>query len=730
MGKKAKTKDQSFAKPATQIAVQSDSFFSKLNPEAFSVKIFVFLFAFLLYAQTISYDYTLDDPISTTQNKFVQQGVKGIPVLITKGYMYGVANLNHGAYRPLPLVTFALEHAFFGDNPQISHFINVLWFAITCLLLYVLLLKLFKSIHHWLAFVVVLLYCAHPIHTEVVASIKSRDEIMALFFIVIAGLLYLRFESKPLLAMILSFFFFFLAMLSKENALTFIVAFPMLFYFFKNYSIKQALVCAVPVFLAGVIYIFLRSALLERIAGDTSMMDPINSVLYATDSTMERYATALYILLQYVFLNIFPHPLSWDYSYNEIPIIGFGDPKAIFAVMVLGVLVYLGIRSIKKRSVFGFCILFFFTTISIVSNLIVDVGATLGERFLFIPSLAFCIAVGYLLVTKLPAKGTGVVSGNAKVLLAFILVFFVGKTVSRNTVWENNRILFTSGIETSPNSARVNFCLGHDYFSRALTEEDKTIAYPDIRQGIVHMQDAVRIFPRYVDAYKNIGFAYYELKEYQNALLYFKTVLSMNAKSEEALFYAGLSYGFLKNADSAFYFLDKCVEVKPDHERINYFKGLILSDVADVTADTAKRNQMLRNSANYFEKAVVEDPKDWEVFIQRGYCYGKLNDFSKAIPSLIKGTKLKKDNAQALLFIGIGYGLKQMPDSAVYYLNEARKIEPKNLEVYRNLAITYRNKQEFDKAIEMLNEGLKFDPTNQLFLALLNETIQMKTVKP
>lgn len=705
----------------TNNLTQTDATVKGIQPNSLLLKVVVFVLAFLIYAQTISYDYTLDDPISTTQNKFVQQGTEGIATLMTKAYMYGGANLNHGSYRPLPLVSFAIEKEMFGNNPNISHFINVLWYAFTCLLLYLFLIRLLKGFHVWLPFLATLLFVVHPIHTEVVASIKSRDEIMALFFLLVGGLLFFKYEHNKIVSSLLVFLLFTVAMLSKENALTFVVAFPMMLYYFRNYSIKSALLVSFPILVAAVVYVGIRASFLDRIAGDTQMLDPINNVLYAANGAGERYATALYIVMRYFLLNVLPHPLSWDYSYNQISVVGFGSGEALFSVVVLGALVYFGIRSIKTKNIYGFAIVYFFTTISIVSNLFVDVGATLGERFLFVPSLGFCIAMAYFILTKMNAKLSDKLSSNALMVTALLVVVFAVKTIARNTVWENNQTLFTSGIETAPNSARANFCLGYDYFARGIEMENPLEKMNAVREGIVHMQKAVEIFPKYVDAYKNIGLAYYEIKEYENALAYLKQALQFNQKMEDAWYYGGLSFGFLKNSDSAMVYLDRCLALNKEYPRINYFKGLILSDVADVASDTTDRRKKLEKSVEYFDKAAVEDKDDWEVYIQRGYAYGKLNKFNKAIPSLIKGTELNKNNDQALLFIGIGYGMKNMPDSAIVYLEKAKVVAPRNMEVYRNLAITYKTKGDLNKAIQVLNEGLVIAPGDPGLTMVLNE---------
>src|SRR5438552_10698523 len=68
-----------------------------------------FVFAFVLYGNTIAHDYALDDGIITRQNEFVQMGVAGIPKIFAKGFLFGFNRTNDQSYRPLTLANMAVE---------------------------------------------------------------------------------------------------------------------------------------------------------------------------------------------------------------------------------------------------------------------------------------------------------------------------------------------------------------------------------------------------------------------------------------------------------------------------------------------------------------------------------------------------------------------------------------------------------------------------------------------
>ena len=159
----------------------------------------VFVFACLLYSNTITHDYTQDDAIVIYDNMFTQDGVSGISGLLSNDTFYGFfkkdgkANLVAGGrYRPLTPIMFAIEHQIFGNNSTIGHLLNILWYAFLCMMIYKLLVLMLNPIFenkkgfYIFALMAACLFAAHPLHTEVVANIKGRDEIMSMLGAVLA----------------------------------------------------------------------------------------------------------------------------------------------------------------------------------------------------------------------------------------------------------------------------------------------------------------------------------------------------------------------------------------------------------------------------------------------------------------------------------------------------------------------------------------------------------------
>ena len=139
------------------------------------------LLGFALYINTFGHQYALDDIAAVGQNLFVKKGIAGIPDLLRTEFWH-FSNISLGYYRPLSLITFAMEQQYFKDNPNISHMINACLYGLTGLVVGVLLQK-WLTRQTIVAFLIGLIFIAHPIHTEIVANIKGRDEILSFLFI-------------------------------------------------------------------------------------------------------------------------------------------------------------------------------------------------------------------------------------------------------------------------------------------------------------------------------------------------------------------------------------------------------------------------------------------------------------------------------------------------------------------------------------------------------------------
>ncbi|MBP6658330.1 MAG: hypothetical protein KA284_10770, partial [Bacteroidia bacterium] len=144
-----------------------------------AIRICIGLLAFLLYSNTLSHKFTLDDDFFFLKNKAVAKGVSSIGSFFTEGSLEGFSDKQGlQPYRPVTLLSFAIQKEMTGFKLGPAHFVNVLLFSFLCILLFNFLLKIFPRSSVWIPVMITSLFLFHPVHTEVVASIKSRDELL------------------------------------------------------------------------------------------------------------------------------------------------------------------------------------------------------------------------------------------------------------------------------------------------------------------------------------------------------------------------------------------------------------------------------------------------------------------------------------------------------------------------------------------------------------------------
>ena len=524
--------------------------------------------AFLVNARTIGYEYTYDDAVFTSKGNLIDirgmGGIAAIPELFTHGKNYCFDKSNNGSYRPLLPTTFAIEHAFFGFNPMVSHFINLVLFSVLIMLLYKVLRRIFSAYSPYIPFLILLLFELHPVHTEVMASVKSRDEILALLFTCMSMLETFKYiDNNKMKHLVLSGLYFFIALLAKESPVCFIAIVPLTLYFFFNTDTKKILTSTAPYFIMTCVFVLIRNMILEAGAGDVSITE---NTFAGVTNFADRLGTILIIQLKYLRLLIFPHPLSFDYSYNQVPITHITNYVAIISLVILTGLFVYAVITFKQKSVFSYSILFYFFAMGVTSGLLIQIGATMGERFLFIGSLGFCIIVVLLLAKLFKTDlrtATYETSRNFSYVIIGICVLYSIQTMARNEDWRSNLDLFKSGVITAPNSWRAQNCLAVEYkrMSTGETNPQQQQQYCD--SAIKYYNNSIAVYPLKADSHADLGAVYFMMKNYDSAIVHLARALQLNPKLSNAAANMGTVYLTLQQYHTALGYYRTTVQLDP-----------------------------------------------------------------------------------------------------------------------------------------------------------------------
>lgn len=680
------------------------------------------ILVFGFYINSRNNEYALDDDIVMRQNAYVQKGFGGIgDILGNDAYKsfyesMGVdQQLSGGRYRPLSIVSFAIEQQLFGEcygvryeevrdslfemqkmgisdigsqarlinekneleknikdsNLAIAgtrHIMQVLWFLLSMIVVLRFLRNHIFRENTDLAFLTTILFVMHPIHTEVIANVKSRDEIFSLMFIVLTLEYFFRYDiSKKRKDVLYGLLFFFLAFLSKEYAVTLFVLIPaglMIFHKRKFSELFGKLV--VPFAAIGLTYLFIRIGVGGLKGGpvDKKSLDPLNEP-YLFAKGPQEFLSKLNRLDDYVWLLIFPFPLAADYSYQHFPYSNITDPGVYLSVAVMLGMIYGTWKLWKMRHPLAFAMLFFFGFFFLINNIVFDIGATMGERLIYHSSLGFCMILAwgiYWLAERLDEQ-------KAKILVIGIVVA-IGipscmLTLERNVEWKNDGTLFITDVKKHPNSALCNGNAGARYMDRGITylygdsaNQDSVVYYANIAIG--YLQKSVELHSRYANGWLNLGLCYYNKKDYVNAANAWEKAYAIFPNNRILQSYAQMLVGTANEKASQKDFAGSA-------EFFNYALKSYPAD-AKIWADYAGASFMAQQfgpAQNAFNEAYnrTTDPKLKENLAQ-GYRAAHYND---SVQTKWMGDSLNPDNN-----IAVVKGLIGTPD---FYPQSRRLLE-------------------------------------------------------
>lgn len=589
----------------------------------------------IFYANTFQNGYALDDNPIIINNPSVQSGIAGIPDIMMGDAMEtsfkqqnSNTHLEGGRYRPLSIVSFAIEQQVLGPNePGISndkllsdmhlrHVVNALLYILSVIVLLRFLRRVIFPNDPLASFIAALLFAIHPLHTEVVANVKSRDEIMSLLFICLTFLLAFKYATtKKLAHLIAALSCFLLALLSKEYAIALVGLLPLAFFTLGKKSIQQSVIATLPYVIPLGIYVSLRVIATSHSDATVSTDSLNNPYLYATAS--QKAASIIAVLLDYVKLLFIPYPLSCDYSYNQIPYSDFGSVKVWESIFIYTALLVAAWILGRRRHVAGFAIALYLAFLLLVSNVFINIGAPMGERLAYHSSLGFVIVlawlISYLMHIARSQKAVQAMTGGSLLLITGASAYIA---INRNNDWNSDFNLFTKDVQTAPNSASANRYAGGAFikYAEGISDEWRNSGEKSsvLQVGMWYLNKALQIHPEYVDAIVNRGVGYIAQGKYDSAMTDCKTV------SEHYPHHPGLQY-------LSYNISDHYYKLAVEHCKVKDFNAAF----------------------PLFKKAIEASPKDPELWTFMGYAYYSNNDCANTRYAAEQALKLDPNNTKA-----------------------------------------------------------------------------------
>jgi tetratricopeptide (TPR) repeat protein len=503
-------------------------------------KTYTFFSLLIIAAAVIAYYNSFQgqflwDDTTLVKNNPALRGGPGIKSVFTK--TIGDTDAPSYFYRPLQLLSYSFDHRLWGFNPVGYHITNLLLHILTALALFRLVACLFGD--RLLAFLTALLFVVHPIHTEAVSYISGRADSLALLFMLLCFICYIRLTGASLY--LLTFLTYGLALLSKEGSIVFPALILLYHVVFKRKINGKAFLLIITTLS---VYLFLRLAVSKSAAIPLSLLA----------GAWKRTPGFFVAIAGYLRLLFLPWNLHMEYG-NQL--FKFSHPQAIAGVgATICLIAYAGRRK-NTNPLVSFAVLWFFITLIPVANIYPPLTFYMAEHFLYVPSVGFFLILGKWFTQIYSNRQYKIITAGAAILL---IIAYCYLTARQNYYWREPIGFYRQTIKYSPRSARPYFNLANEYNQLGRYQE-----------AVTFYKKAIEIEPQLVNAYNNLGVIYSNLGKYKEAIISFETAFAINPEYPDNINNMGIVYfqtGRIEEAINAF---EKLLKKKPGNANAHQY---------------------------------------------------------------------------------------------------------------------------------------------------------------
>lgn len=404
--------------------------------------LFLALLTLLVYSNSFPGAFILDDHL-VVRNNLLLGGID-LATIFRSDYWHDFAN--SGQYRPLTILSLAVNRAVTGNVAWGYHLVNVLLHLAVTLLLWAMLKRwnFSTTIALWSA----MLFAVHPLHAEVVDVIVGRSELLVAFFLLLA---FCAARQDGGMSSGITLAAFTCALLSKEHAIVFIALLPLFDFYAGGVARLQQRwrLYAGLLLVAGLWLLWWRF-------GVVSPLPPAIPSAIETPLIFAPWLTRLLsgLALQGFYLAKLIYPLGQQifYSQNELPplldsLLSISGLLVLVATATLVSLLIIGCRRKLAVALFG---VFYFVSFAPTSNILVPIGVTFAERLAYFPSLWFCC----LIAVAVDSLSTVKTKYCVWAIIVLCTVFWGGKSLSRNLDYASEARLYRAEVLNNPEDSK------------------------------------------------------------------------------------------------------------------------------------------------------------------------------------------------------------------------------------------------------------------------------------
>ncbi len=607
--------------------------------------------AFILYGNTIPNNYSLDDSFVITGNSNVQKGIAGIPSIVTNKY---ISNKNISIdYRPVVLISYAIEYQFFKTNPHVSHFINILLYALCLIAIYLVLKTIFKldQLHPFMPLIITLFYAAHPIHTEVVASLKNRDELFSMLFgmrFIYHSFHFFDNDNKKLKSAIYAILFIFLSVVSKLIGIVFLGFLLVLLVYKRIFKINFK-----NILFMSVLFVIVIAVIKFNAANVNRYVYVFENSLALNNNVLILIATSAKILLYHIKMLFIPYPLRFYYGYNLFPVDSFFEFQVLLSIVIHVFLLLFGTILMYRKNVIGVFIFSYLGCLVMYCNYPYLYIGMFSERALMVSSfwfISFLVVLSYNIFKRLSLK----VSFNTTLLVILpIFSIYSYMTIVRNFNWKDAITLMSHDIPHLEKSVNANYIYANNLVTGGKNATDTAYGRSLIELSTLYFYKTIKLFPSYPVFHFRLAQVYKdELNKPEKAILHLKNSLVIDSTYVESNFELGKIYSEQNNFNTSTFYLKKVYE-KGNRDSLLFF----------YLAQNA-------NSINDLEA-----------------CYSINLEYKKLYPNL----------EYPYMNLGVYYSKKLRDDLAVEYFEKAVELGNRNQNLLQEMLKYFQKKKDPNK---------------------------------
>ncbi len=662
------------------------------------VILLIAVLGFLAYGNSLQGQFLLDDSYLVTGNVHVKDW-SHVGKIFTEDIGAGAGD-TYSFYRPLQTLTYMVDYSIGRLNPTVYHVTNVLWHILAAAGVFAFIYTLCGD--RLLAGMTAALFVVHPVHTEAVSYISGRSDPLALFFLMLAFVLYLRQLSRPAgllwAGMVLSYT---AALASREVAVIFPLLLLLYHFVFKKKIRNKEFFSIVAV---TCLYVLLRLTVLRDLLSYVSDMAPLS----------RRLPGFFVAVAGYVGLLTLPLDLHMEYGSR---LFSFLDPRALAGLGILAALVILFLRLRSRRPLVSFSIGWFLVGLLPVSN-IFPINAYMAEHWLYMP------CVGFFLAVALAAKRLGTRQGTrlpGVALLLGLFAFYLFLTVRQNEYWSEPLVFYTRTLRYSPDNPEMLNNLGNVYRDRGEYEKavglfgqaialrsDYREAYNNLgvayhkmgrlEDAIASFKKAMEISPDYTVAYNNLSAVYQEMGKGDEVIASYRQILDADPENLQALNNLAVTLVNEGAYDEAIALYEKAIALNPDYPGAH-------NNLGSVYEKTGRLDEAVAS----YRKASALDPGYEDPHFNLGNIYRKKKMFREAAASYKRAIALKPDHEAACINLAAVYQMLGDLKEAVAIYQEIIALHP-SAELYYGLGVVHQNAGQREEAVAAYQKALELNP--------------------